>query len=227
MTPARTTSRKRACPKRFAPALAAIAAVCAGGVGGVLSIPSQAVHAGKSHRATSSAEIAKRATGAVGALVAWEARHLPTDYVRFIQSRDAVADLIASEIGLVPTEVRAQLSETTPAKQHAVLVALSQLGVPYRSMRSEPGKAFDCSGLTSYAYAEAGITVPRSSGDQIRASDRVDRTVAEAGDLVHYPGHVGIYLGGNIYVHSPEPGRTVEIVEMPDRSLSFGDVSSL
>jgi hypothetical protein len=42
---------------------------------------------------------------------------------------------------------------------------------------------------------------------------------------VHYPGHVGMFLGGNIYVHSPQPGEDVEVVVMPERSLNFGDLT--
>jgi cell wall-associated NlpC family hydrolase len=59
----------------------------------------------------------------------------------------------------------------------------------------------------------------------MRAAEQVDRDDAETGDLVHYPGHVGMFLGGNIYIHSPQPGRDVEVVVMPDRSLNFGDLT--
>ena len=175
--------------------------------------------------ATSSPSIAKRAQGALDALARWNMAESPSDYVRFVRARDAVAELIAADLALDPDAVRTELAAPALANQHAALAALSQLGVSYRSMASEPGVAFDCSGLTSFAYATAGVSVPRSSGDQLRAATRVDREQAEVGDLVHYPGHVGMYLGGNIYVHSPEPGRDVEVIVMPDRSLSFGDLT--
>lgn len=175
--------------------------------------------------ATSSPTIARRAQGALDALGKWEAGHAPTDYVRFVRARDGVAELIAADLALPADGVRSDFAAPALVNQHAALAALSQLGVAYRSRASEPGVGFDCSGLTSFAYASAGIEVPRVSGDQMRASVEVPREQAEVGDLVHYPGHVGMYLGGNIYVHSPEPGRDVEVVVMPERTLEFGDLT--
>lgn len=224
MTPRHHLTRSRA--RRSLMVLVAMGALSVGVIGLPALGAGPAAHAAPDHARTSSTSIAKRAEGAVRVLTAYEADRNPADYVRFVQARDAVADLIATDLGQVAGEIRDQLAQPSLVKQHAVLAALSQLGVPYRSMASEEGKGFDCSGLTSYAYAEAGVAIPRSSGDQIRASVRGDRALSEAGDLVHYPGHIGMYLGGNIYVHSPEPGRDVEVVEMPDRSLSFGDVTS-
>src|SRR5690606_26626312 len=122
--------------------------------------------------------------------------------LRFVRSRDAVAGMIATDLAIPADDVQANLAAPALTNQRAALAALSQLGVAYRSMKSEPGVAFDCSGLTTFAYATAGVDVPRSSGDQIRAARSVAREDAELGDLVHYPGHVGIFLGGNIYVHA-------------------------
>jgi cell wall-associated NlpC family hydrolase len=221
--PTHTTRRARAHPRsgrlrRFAVATA----LAGGGLAGAFA-PAGLVAAERA--ATSSTEIARRAQGAVDALGAWQLQHSPTDYVRFVRARDAVADMLAGDLAIPAREVRANLGEPAIANQHAALAALSQLGVSYRSMALEPGVGFDCSGLTSFAYAAAGIEVPRSSGDQMRAAERVDREDAQVGDLVHYPGHVGMFLGGNIYVHSPQPGEDVEVVVMPDRSLNFGDLT--
>jgi len=224
MTPHTTTPPMRARSVRPARRLLVglTATLAAVGVTGAAMLPAAAVHAERA--ATSSEVIAGKAAGAIAAFVRWETSGRPLDYVRYVHDRDAVAELIAEAIGLPESEVVANLAGTSLAKQHVVLAALSQLGVPYRSLASKPGEGFDCSGLTSYAYGQAGLSIPRSSGDQIRASHRVERAAAEAGDLVQYPGHVGIFLGGNIYVHSPQPGRDVEVVVMPDRSFNFGDV---
>ncbi len=101
---------------------------------------------------------------------------------------------------------------------------MSQLGVPYRSRMSKEGRGFDCSGLVLFAYAQAGIELPRSSRDQIRAADRGRRSpTLEPGDLVYYPGHISLYLGVDLMVHSPQPGQDVEVRQMFDRSLRFGD----
>ena len=45
----------------------------------------------------------------------------------------------------------------------------------------------------------------------------------EPGDLVYYPGHISLYLGDDFVVHSPQPGQDVEVRQMFDRSLRFGD----
>ena len=92
---------------------------------------------------------------------------------------------------------------------------------------SKPGGGFDCSGLVLFAYGQAGIGLPRSSHDQIRAATQIDRADLEPGDLVYYPGHVSMYLGvGDAIVHSPNSGNHVEITFMSPRKMSsivFGD----
>lgn len=201
----------------------AASALLGGAAVAAVAVP--AGHVSAERAATTSPTIALRAQGALDALAKWEAGHAPTDYVRFVRARDSVAELIAADLALPADAVRTEFAAPALTNQHAALAALSQLGVSYRSMASEPGVAFDCSGLTSFAYGVAGIEVPRISGDQMRASVKIERARAEVGDLVHYPGHVGMYLGGDIYVHSPQPGRDVEVVVMPERSLNFGDLT--
>jgi len=78
----------------------------------------------------------------------------------------------------------------------------------------EPGVAFDCSGLTSYAWARAGIALPRSSRSQYSALTRVPIAAAQPGDLIfsYSPiSHVGIYLGGGQMVHAPRTGDVVKV----------------
>ncbi|HWL42323.1 MAG TPA: NlpC/P60 family protein [Ilumatobacter sp.] len=223
MTRHSTTPSARA-PHRGSVIKRLVAAVAVGGSTlAVMVAPAGLVSAERA--ATTSEAIARRSQHALDSLAKWEADRMPTDYVRYVRTRDGVAEMIAHELGLERSDVRDEFATPALVNQHAALAALTQLGVAYRTRASNPGVGFDCSGLTSFAYATAGVTVPRSSGDQLRASDRVPREEAEVGDLVHYPGHVGIYLGGDIYVHSPEPGRHVEIVVMPSRSLSFGDLT--
>ena len=98
--------------------------------------------------------------------------------------------------------------------QTAVRAALSQLGVPYRYGMSSPGRAFDCSGLTTYAWAKAGVGLPRNSRRQYNALAKVPKQLAQAGDLVFtgYPiHHVGIYLGNGTMVHAPQTGDVVKV----------------
>lgn len=84
-------------------------------------------------------------------------------------------------------------------------------GVPYAWGGSTPG-GFDCSGLVRYAYRGAGITLAHSSYAQWSAGRHVHRRALRPGDIVFFGlGHVGIYLGGERFVHAPETGRVVSI----------------
>ena len=134
------------------------------------------------------------------------------DYVMYAKHRIATARLAARQLGYDEFLMIDAWSDASLDHQRAVLAAMTQIGVPYRSHASVEDEGFDCSGLTSYAWQASGVELNRISGDQIRAATRVDRDEASAGDLVHYPGHVMMYLGvGDAVVHSVNTGRTVEI----------------
>ena len=99
----------------------------------------------------------------------------------------------------------------------AIQAALGQLGVPYRYAQASPGVAFDCSGLTYYAWAQAGITLPRNSRMQAAAIPRVPIAAAQPGDLIFYYSpisHVGIYLGNGQLVHAPNTGTHVKVTNV-------------
>jgi peptidoglycan DL-endopeptidase CwlO len=96
----------------------------------------------------------------------------------------------------------------------AVNAALEQKGVAYRYAASSPGVAFDCSGLTSYAWGQAGVGLPHQSGQQYASVPHVDKTDAQPGDLIFYYSpisHVGIYLGSGSLVHAPATGDVVKV----------------
>ena len=106
------------------------------------------------------------------------------------------------------------LPKVSARSQTAINAALSQLGVPYRYARSSPGVAFDCSGLTTYAWAKAGVGLPRNSRQQYNALPHIPQSMAMPGDLMFYGSpidHVGIYLGGGRLVHAPQTGDVVKI----------------
>ena len=99
----------------------------------------------------------------------------------------------------------------------AVTAALGQIGVPYRYATSLPGFSFDCSGLTHYAWAQAGVVLPRNSRMQSNALPSVPRTQAKPGDLIFYHNpisHVGVYLGDGQMVHAASPGKFVSITSV-------------
>ncbi|MFF3347269.1 NlpC/P60 family protein [Streptomyces sp. NPDC002779] len=95
----------------------------------------------------------------------------------------------------------------------AVAYATAQLGKPYE-WGAEGPDTFDCSGLTSQAWAAAGVAIPRTSQEQWKQLPRIDIAQMRPGDLIIYnddASHVGMYVGDGAMVHSPRPGRTVTI----------------
>jgi cell wall-associated NlpC family hydrolase len=99
----------------------------------------------------------------------------------------------------------------------AVRAAMSQLGVSYRYASSAPGVAFDCSGLTSWAWGQAGVSLPRNSRAQYGALPKVPIEQIQPGDLVFSGSpihHVGIYIGGGQIVHASMPGVGVVVSPM-------------
>ena len=94
-----------------------------------------------------------------------------------------------------------------------VSAALSQLGVPYKWAGSSPGEGFDCSGLTMWAYAQAGVSLPHNAAAQHGMGTPVDRSNLQPGDLVFFTGdsHMGMYIGGGQFVHAPHTGDVVKI----------------
>ncbi|MFJ4007081.1 NlpC/P60 family protein [Streptomyces sp. NPDC090023] len=104
-------------------------------------------------------------------------------------------------------------STATSAGARAVAFATAQLGKPY-VWGAEGPDSFDCSGLTSQAWADAGTPIPRTSQEQWKQLPHVDVTEMRPGDLVIYfadATHVGMYLGDGKIIHAPRPGRTVTI----------------
>ncbi|MFD4410234.1 NlpC/P60 family protein [Streptomyces sp. NPDC058476] len=95
----------------------------------------------------------------------------------------------------------------------AVKYATGQMGKPYE-WGAEGPDSYDCSGLTSQAWASAGHGIPRTSQEQWKQLTHVDIKDMRPGDLIIYfddASHVGMYVGDGAVVHAPRPGRTVTI----------------
>ncbi|MGW0766860.1 NlpC/P60 family protein [Streptomyces sp. NPDC002676] len=95
----------------------------------------------------------------------------------------------------------------------AVEFATAQLGKPYVWGAQGP-RSYDCSGLTSQAWAKAGHPIPRTSQEQWRQLKHVDVTDMRPGDLIIYFGdasHVAMYVGDGAIIHAPRPGRWVTV----------------
>jgi cell wall-associated NlpC family hydrolase len=101
----------------------------------------------------------------------------------------------------------------TSAEQIAVNTALAQVGDPYVWGAAGPS-AFDCSGLTQYAYAAAGVYLPHSSSMQSTMGVPVSYSDLRPGDLVFFYSpisHVAMYIGNGEIVTAPHTGDVVKV----------------
>lgn len=121
------------------------------------------------------------------------------------------------------------LPRPDPTLQHlVVLEALGQVGRPYRYGGTTP-EGFDCSGLVQHVYREAGITLPRTTVEQLESGRPVKLSDLEPGDLLFYRfsrrpvDHVAIYLGDGQAVHAPANGRAVIVagIDLPHWKRRF------
>ncbi len=155
------------------------------------------------------------------------ARAVATTY----QRQQAAAAAMSSAGGSADTANRGNSGAT----RTAISAALNYIGQMYAwggGTLSGPSEGFgpdvgvvgfDCSGLTRYAYAQAGISIPRNSIAQYASLPKVSRANLQRGDLVFYandtsdPGsihHVAIYLGGGSMIEAPQSGMTVRVTSM-------------
>jgi cell wall-associated NlpC family hydrolase len=110
----------------------------------------------------------------------------------------------------------APAAAASAAAQVAVNTALAQVGDPYVWAGDGPD-AFDCSGLTRYAWAAAGVSLPHSSSAQSTLGTPVSSADLQPGDLVFFyspVSHVGIYIGNGQMVHAGSSGDVVKITEL-------------
>jgi cell wall-associated NlpC family hydrolase len=85
--------------------------------------------------------------------------------------------------------------------------------------------SFDCSGLTSWAYAQAGVSIPRTSQAQSGAGTHLSLSQLQPGDLVLFYGdlhHIGLYAGNGMVLHAPRTGQNVKIEPVSDMPFEFG-----
>ena len=110
-----------------------------------------------------------------------------------------------------------------PRYGSVVGIALQYLGIPYVWGGSSPSTGFDCSGFTSYVFAQLGVYLPHHAASQYNMGTPVSYEQLAAGDLVFFSGlgHVGIYIGGGQFVHAPHTGDVVRISSLGERSGSY------
>jgi cell wall-associated NlpC family hydrolase len=144
----------------------------------------------------------RRATVAIGLALGITATALPAQEA-------AAATLTYSVAG-------ATVTAPTWGAKVAVWTALGQRGEPYRYGAAGPS-SFDCSGLTSYSWKAAGISIPRTSRTQSTYGRAVSRTSLRPGDLVFFyspVSHVAIYIGNGYVVHAPTTGSVVKTTKL-------------
>ncbi|MQY35274.1 hypothetical protein SRB17_32470 [Streptomyces sp. RB17] len=106
--------------------------------------------------------------------------------------------------------------------EKAIAFARAQMGKPYVWGATGPD-SYDCSGLTQAAWKAAGVTLPRTTYDQVNAGTTVSLADARPGDLVFFYddiSHVGIYIGNGMMIHAPKPGAYVR-----EESIYYGGES--
>jgi len=132
-----------------------------------------------------------------------------------VVSRSSVSAFVPSQSFPPPTRA---------ARSEVVAVAKRYLGAPYQWAASGPN-SFDCSGFTMFVYSQVGVSLPHSSRAQYGVGEKVPRSALQPGDLVFFGSpihHVGIYVGGGQYIHSPRTGDVVRIASLSSRTNYVG-----
>lgn len=129
-------------------------------------------------------------------------------------ARSAAAERASRDRAPAPSAPAATYTgPATGAAAVAVAEAYAKLGSPYSWGANGPG-SFDCSGLTSWVWAKAGVQLPRTSRAQYAAGRKVSQAEVQPGDLLYFGSpisHVGIYVGGGNMIAAPQTGDVVKV----------------
>ncbi|GAA3370474.1 C40 family peptidase [Streptomyces sannanensis] len=137
------------------------------------------------------------------------------------------AELTKSEERANRASSRADLGNAPAASGRAaaaLAAAKTKLGSPYVWGATGPN-SFDCSGLTGWAYAQAGVKLDRISQAQANNGTRISRSQLQPGDLVLFYSdihHIGLYAGNNQVLHAPRSGTVVRYESMDNMPFQFG-----
>ncbi len=148
---------------------------------------------------------------------------------RLLSGQITQAQLLVNNSMIKINEIRKSVPKYTPSRGSAAIseasiiaYASNFLGIPYLWGGTSPATGFDCSGFTQYVYRHFGVSLGRTTYDQIKDGVQVSRDNLRPGDLVFFgtysnPSHMGIYVGDNTYIHSPRTGDNLKVSPMTRR----------
>ena len=111
-------------------------------------------------------------------------------------------------------------AENLPLRERLVEAGFQMLGVRYRFSGTSEKTGLDCSALVRNLFSKVNISLPRSSKEQYKTGEKIDRNNLEAGDLVFFssggktPTHVGIYIGNNQFIHAARKAKQVIVSDL-------------
>jgi cell wall-associated NlpC family hydrolase len=129
-------------------------------------------------------------------------------------AKAAAAAAASASTGVVVGNVPGPPPARNPNAQAAIQAAYSVIGTPYVWGSADPNVGFDCSGLTMWSWAQAGVSLPHSSAAQYSALPHVDRSNLQPGDLLFFYtpiSHVGMYLTPSTMIDANHPGDVVNV----------------
>jgi len=142
---------------------------------------------------------------------------LPKSAVTPPTSDDAVpADSLASWLPAMPNSVDSNGEPVLqPMRYQLASMGVGFIGVRYRRSGESEQSGFDCSGFVKSLFDKFEINLPRSSREQFKVGEKVDKDKLEVGDLVFFasrgktPTHVGVYIGDNLFIHAAIAAKRV------------------
>ncbi|MCU0847840.1 MAG: C40 family peptidase [Spirochaetes bacterium] len=134
----------------------------------------------------------------------------------------AVLSVLVIFVSCVPGLRRDGWFSSGGSRKSIVVTAKRYIGVKYKKGGVSPA-GFDCSGYVWYVYNKNGIDLPRTSHKQFYAGKKISIRQAKPGDLIFFNttgkslSHVGIYLGGTKFIHSPRSGKKVSYADINNK----------
>jgi cell wall-associated NlpC family hydrolase len=138
---------------------------------------------------------------------------------KLAEAQDLLGDLKADEREAILSRGEVRIPSDVPASGRAaaaISYAMAQVGKAYVYGAAGPS-AFDCSGLTMMAWAQAGVALPHSSSAQYSSGPHIAESDLQPGDLVFYYSpisHVGMYIGNGMIVNAENPGAGVRVTSL-------------